>query len=287
MCLALLGEAGCAACNLCCCLGKALNANRKQQVRTSYIMMMLSAMLILFVIQNYGESVLSVLSFAISCPDESGSDLSVCFGVSMIFRISLAFVCLHVLILLACSCRSPVSREINEQGWFVKFILLIVLTFIFLYIENSFFLAYSNVAKFISALFLIFQIIMIIDLCYIWGEKWVEIYDGNDEYEGNSCWAIMLVVFTLIMYVGTGYMLWKSFTWFGGDGCGNSIYIIASIVLIIILTALPFILQIPDKSVLTSGAVSLYVAYLTWSGLTNNTDAACNEFSSSTSTLTI
>jgi hypothetical protein len=45
---------------------------------------------------------------------------------------------------------------------------------------------------------------------------------------------------------------------------------------------------IPDqKSIITSGAVSLYVTYLTWSALTNSTNDKCNDFIDSGSSLVI
>ena len=56
---------------------------------------------------------------------------------------------------------------------------------------------------------------MIIDLCYIWGEKWWEIYD-----EGNECFSVIMLVTSLILYAGTGFLTYKNFTWFViGDSC--------------------------------------------------------------------
>jgi hypothetical protein len=52
---------------------------------------------------------------------------------------------------------------------------------------------------------------MIIDLCYIWGEKWVAIYD-----EGNSCWVIVMIIASIILYITSGYMFYKEYKWFGG-----------------------------------------------------------------------
>ena len=56
---------------------------------------------------------------------------------------------------------------------------------------------------------------MIIDLCYIWGEKWREIY-----YEGNECFSVIMLVTSLVLYVGTGFLTYKNFAWFViGDSC--------------------------------------------------------------------
>lgn len=171
-----------------------------------------------------------------------------------------------MIILFVCTFRNRVSREVNEGAWICKVLGVIALFWAFLYINNSFFLGYSTVAKFVSFFFLLFQIIMIIDLCYIWGEKWVEIYD-----EGNSCWVIVMIIASLLLYAYAGYIFYKDFEWFAADGCGSHrTYIIISIVLVLLLTILT-LTPIPEqKSIITSGAVSLYVSFLTWSALTNS-----------------
>lgn len=72
MCCSLICDAACLTCNLCCCLGKAFSANRKEQVRSSYITLMLIFMGILFLFQEYFNSWLDALSSIISCPGEAG-----------------------------------------------------------------------------------------------------------------------------------------------------------------------------------------------------------------------
>ena len=52
---------------------------------------------------------------------------------------------------------------------------------------------------------------MIIDLFYMWGEKWVKVYD-----EGNKCFGVLMIVMALILYAGTGYFTWMNFYWFTG-----------------------------------------------------------------------
>ena len=69
--------------------------------------------------------------------------------------------------------RNRMSKMVNEGAWGLKLLAVCGIFYGLLYIPNSFFLSYSNAAKFVSGAFLLFQIIMIIDLCYIWGERWV------------------------------------------------------------------------------------------------------------------
>jgi len=53
---------------------------------------------------------------------------------------------------------------------------------------------------------------MIIDLCYIWGEKWRAIYD-----EGNDCWGVVMIITSIALYIGTGLIMYKNWILFVKD----------------------------------------------------------------------
>jgi len=55
---------------------------------------------------------------------------------------------------------------------------------------------------------------MIIDIFYIWAEKWAHFYD-----EGNKCFGVLMIITSLILYAGVGYFSFMNFKWFTGfDG---------------------------------------------------------------------
>jgi len=79
---------------------------------------------------------------------------------------------------------------------------------------------------------------MIIDLFYIWGEKWRNSYDSSGN-SGEYCWGIMMIITSLILYGGCGYYMFRNFEWFAGDNCGShKTYLIVSSVLIVVATIL-------------------------------------------------
>ena len=184
--------------------------------------MVVAIMAILYILQKYVNGVLDNLDFIITCPgtkDGVVKDMSMCLGVSAVYRVSLALAIMHFLILFACSFRNQLSKDINEEAWCCKFILIILATIGLLYVDNSFFITYANIAKIVSGFFLMFQIIMIIDLCYLWGEKWVAIYD--DSNGENYCWMVVMIIMSIILYIGTGYLMVKNYGWYTGDNCGS------------------------------------------------------------------
>jgi len=110
---------------------------------------------------------------------------------------------------------------------------------------------------------------MIIDICYLWGERWVSHYD-----EGQSCWAVVLIITTGGLYAGTGWFTASLYEWYGGCGFGTfaisfNVALMGAVTLIIALGVHK------NGSLLTTGAVCLFTTYLTWSGLTSQ-DESCN-----------
>ena len=86
---------------------------------------------------------------------------------------------------------------------------------------------------------MLFQIVMIIDLFYIWGEKWRESYFSNGEEDGNVnvCWGIIMIITSIVLYGGCGYFMYKNFMWFSGSNCGgHRTYLIISTALIVVAT---------------------------------------------------
>ena len=123
---------------------------------------------------------------------------------------------------------------------------------------------------------------MLIDLFYIWAEKWVKIYD-----EGNNCFMVIMLLTTFVLYALAGYFTWMNFIWFtDGDNCGgHTMYIVISIILAVICTVCTVLPIAEHKSIITSGAVCLYISYFTWSALVNSVNEGCNYFYKKNTTL--
>jgi len=121
---------------------------------------------------------------------------------------------------------------------------------------------------------------MIIDICYIWAEKWISYYD-----EGSSCWAGVLIATTLGLYFGCIYYSVGLYNWFGGCGMGTFSTTL-NIVLMVISTLLVVLRVHPNGSILTSGGVCLFTTYMTWSALASQDDV-CNSFNGDSTTTAV
>lgn len=111
----------------------------------------------------------------------------------------------------------------------------------------------------VSGLYMLFQIIMLIDLFYLWGQSWVQIYDQGGEYM-----KYILIITALLLYSGAFTLNAYNFIWFGT--CGLNIFMnVFTIVLIIAITVVQLLGYNPQGSLITSGAMAVYIVYQSFS----------------------
>jgi hypothetical protein len=154
------------------------------------------------------------------------------------------------------------------------------MVFFSFYIPNSFFQIYADFAKIIGIAFIVFQIIMMIDIFYLWGEKWVA------NYIENSLWGYWLIGTTLLFYIGALLLNFYSFTWFTAKSYFNSFLLILNLILILVNSLVSISGIARNGSLLTSGGISLYETFILWTGLANSPEET-NQFFQSHSPLNI
>uniref|UniRef100_A0A6Q2X9G9 Serine incorporator 2, like n=1 Tax=Esox lucius TaxID=8010 RepID=A0A6Q2X9G9_ESOLU len=129
-----------------------------------------------------------------------------------------------------------------------------------------------------SFIFIIIQLILLIDFAHSWNKIWV----GNAE-EGNSkCWFAGLLLFTFLHYALalTAVVLFYVY-YTQSDNCTEhkvfiSLNLIFSVI-ISIISVLPKVQEAqPQSGLLQASIISLYTMYVTWSAMTNNPNRKCN-----------
>lgn len=187
----------------------------------------------------------------IQCPQESGGDL-LCLGISAVYRISFALSSHYIVLLMVCFLRDECARFINENCWFLK-ITFIISTFIgLMFVDNSYFVVYVEIAKYCGGVFLIFQVVMLIDVFYLIGERMAKLYDRGYNYMGWVLIFTAIILYSLIIYFN-----YKIFVWFPCQNWTNWI----NISLIILITIMTVSGIAKNGSLITSGLLSLYITY--------------------------
>lgn len=171
----------------------------------------------------------------------------------------------------------------NEGVWGLKMMFVALLFCLSFFLKNSFFIAYSRWAMYISGIYLFVQMVSIIDAMYLWAEFWAKKFD-----DGNKCYGCLLVFVTLVMYSGTGVILFYSFKIFWISGCfWNKLVLLSMALFVIMFTVLILLRFHPKGSLITSGAISLYGVFLAWTAFISypngkNSEQKCNPVISET-----
>lgn len=127
-------------------------------------------------------------------------------------------------------------------------------------------------------LFILIQLILIVDFAHSWAEAWV----GNFEETESRGWYVALLGITFLNYALaiTGITLLFVFFTKSDDCSLNKFFISFNLILcaiVSIVSILPAIQEnLPRSGLLQSSIVSLYVTYLTWSTVSNSPDSDCN-----------
>ena len=277
MCFSVVADAvccaGCTICKECCsCISSICGATFKQQIKLTYLIIMVIAMVFALIVLYYASSILEPFDDYIYCSEQTGGKLA-CLGVSSVYRMSFSLAIVHFLILLACLTKSEFSKKVNEGCWCLKVLLIFVTWILFFFVSNSFFEGYSNFSKFIGGLFLLFQMVMLIDVAYMWGENWVLKYENEER-----CYGILLIIFTFICDSGVITLTAYMFIWYSPDSsCSLTTFLVVfNLILIIIMNILTLCGIAKNGSLLTCGAFSLYTTYILWAGMSSNPDETCN-----------
>lgn len=141
------------------------------------------------------------------------------------------------------------------------------------FIPDGLFDFYLKAAMYISFVYLIIQILFLIDFFHSLNEYFVE--------KENMAWPLTILI---ILTVGTVTGFGVSFWLFGMKGCGGNIAILVVNLLICIAFWL-LSASIERLSALTASMVDAYICYLTCMGLFCEGNANCNKLAGSTSSV--
>ncbi|EDO33431.1 predicted protein [Nematostella vectensis] len=196
----------------------------------------------------------------------------VCFGMAGFFLL------MALMMFKVRSSRDP-RAKFQNGFWFVKIALLIGLVVAAFFIpKGDFGKAWMYVGMIGGYLFIILQLILLIDFAYSWSESWYHVFGL----------IFLIVIFSALVVVTSGMYLISiasvvCFFYFftQPDGCKtNKFYISLNLCLCIVVSVLAIIPKVqevqPSSGLLQAAVITLYTMYLTWSAMSNEPDAVCN-----------
>ncbi|KOX78938.1 putative serine incorporator [Melipona quadrifasciata] len=181
-------------------------------------------------------------------PSEFTIDCQSAVGYLAVYRIcfiiALYFFLMSIMMIRVRSSKDP-RAPIQNGFWAIKYLLIIGgIIGAFFIPERSFGITWMYFGMIGGFLFIIIQLILIVDFAHTWADNWV----GNYEETESKGWY--------------------------ADSCDlNKFFISFNLILCVIVSIVSTLPSVqehnPRSGLLQSSIVSLYVVYLTWSGISN------------------
>ncbi|KAJ7365805.1 Serine incorporator 3 [Desmophyllum pertusum] len=268
-----------------CCCGCCPSCRSSTSTRIVYTLFLLIGTIVSCVMLSSGiqdAMVEKVPFFNEACQGATlGTNCDLLVGYLAVYRICFgmaAFFFLFMLLNIGVNSSKDCRGGLNNGFWGLKFLLLVGLWVAAFFIPRGIFGVAWMYIGFIGAfLFILIQLILMIDFAHTWNEIWT----SNAEEGGNKSWYCALtgdqwVVFFMFLFYAlalTGFIL--SYVFFTeSSGCHLNKFIISfnfiMCFVLSVISILPKIQEVQPKSgLLQASIVSLYASYLTLSALSN------------------
>jgi hypothetical protein len=215
-------------------------------------------------------------------PSEYTLDCDSAVGYLAVYRIcfilALYFFLMSVIMIRVKSSQDP-RAAIQNGFWAIKYLLIIGgIIGAFFIPERSFGSTWMYFGLLGGFLFIIIQLILIVDFAHSWADAWV----GNYEETESKGWYVALLGATFFNYAVsiTGVVLLYIYYTHQSECALNKFFISFNLILCVItgiVSILPTVQEHqPRSGLLQSSVVTLYVVYLTWSGISNSPVHECN-----------
>jgi len=203
-------------------------------------------------------------------------------GYLAVYRVCFAMFSFFVIMaLITFKIRSSRDPRANIQNgfWAIKFLVFIALLIGAFYIpKGNFSRVWMYIGMIGGFLFILIQLVLLIDFAYNWSQKWI----GNYEETGNKIWFIGLAVSTGVLYVAAIAMTICGFIFYTKkSGCGlNKFFLSFNFLVSFFLSLISIHPKVqetqPTSGLLQASIISAYGMYLTWSAMSNEPDTTCN-----------
>eukprot|EP00252_Welwitschia_mirabilis_P015271 TRINITY_DN33555_c0_g1_i1.p1 TRINITY_DN33555_c0_g1~~TRINITY_DN33555_c0_g1_i1.p1 ORF type:complete len:417 (-),score=61.18 TRINITY_DN33555_c0_g1_i1:267-1517(-) len=195
------------------------------------------------------------------------------FQTDAVLRVSLGnflFFSTFAILMIGIKDQKDPRDSWHHGGWMAKIIAWCTLVVLMFFIPNGFISFYETSSKFGSALFLLIQVVLLLDFTHAWNAAWV----SKDE----QFWYIALFVVSVACYIITFSFSGLLFHWFTpSSDCSLNTFFITMTLLLAFLFAIVALHPKVNGSLLPASIISVYCTYLCYSGLSSEPrDYECN-----------
>lgn len=196
------------------------------------------------------------------------------FQMQAVLRVSMGnflFFAILALIMIGVKDQNDQRDAWHHGGWIVKMVFWLLLVVLMFFLPNVVISIYGTLSKFGAGLFLLVQVIILLDCTHSWNDAWIE----KDEQK----WYIALLAVSIGCYIAAFVLSGILFIWFNpsGNDCGLNVFFIVMTMILAFVFAVIALHPAVNGSLLPASVISIYCAYVCYTALSSEPrDYVCN-----------
>lgn len=242
------------------CLGGGV---AKASARVAYCGLFFLSMLLCWVLRDYAQPMLEKLPWIVR--GEVESELGdTWYSQQAVYRVSLGnflFFAGLSAVLMGVKTRDDRRCAIHHSHWALKVGAWLLLTVAPFFLPNDVIDAYEWAARFGSGVFLVIQMVILLDFTAAWNSSWVQ--------KESEAWLYALLAVTLTCVGGSLTLVGLLYHWYRphADCSLNTTLVTVTLLLVVVLTAVAVHPAVKGGSVMPCSVIGAYITYLALSAL--------------------
>ncbi|VFQ65233.1 unnamed protein product [Cuscuta campestris] len=265
-------------CGVCTSVASGIS---RRSARLGYCLIFGFSLVVSWLLRQFAPPLLKHFSWI----DKSGSHPDEWYQMQAVLRVSLGnflFFGVLALIMIGVKYQNDRRDSLHHGGWVLKFAAWVVLIILMFFLPNAIVNVYGIVSKFGAGIFLVIQVMLLLDATHSWNDSWV----AKDERK----WFIALLVVSVACYLAAYAFSGILFIWFNpsGNDCGLNVFFIVMTMILAFLFAVIALHPKVNGSLLPASVISIYCAYVCYTGLSSEPrDYVCNGLPNKSKAVTI
>ncbi|KAJ4954680.1 hypothetical protein NE237_011463 [Protea cynaroides] len=255
-----------ATCGLCTSVASGIS---KRSARIAYCGLFGASLIFLWIIREVAAPLLEKIPWI-----NTSAHSKEWFQMDAVLRVSLGnflFFAILALIMIGVKDQNDRRDSWHHGGWIFKIVVWLLLIILMFFVPNVVISIYGTLSKFGSGLFLLVQVIILLDCTHSWNDAWIE----KDEQK----WYMALLAVSVGCYLAAFTFSGILFIWFNPSGhdCGLNVFFIVTTMILAFAFAIIALHPQVNGSLLPASVISLYCAYVCYTGLSSEPrDYVCN-----------
>ena len=240
--------------------------------RIAYMILFTLSIFLAWIMRDYAQPMLKKIPWIAHTGLEPSDDW---FGKQAVYRIGFGnfmFFAMFSLLLVGVKYKGEARAKLHTSGWFLKIMTWAAFNIIPFFMPNKSMEVYSVFSRFGSGIFLVMQMLILLDFTHEWNDSWV-----SKEHSGWVAGLLTLTTTSYALAIAGIVVMYEFFNPSGATCTTNVTFVTVTLLSFILFSVLSLLPQVKNGSLFPSAVISLYCVFLCFSALSSEpTDYECN-----------